>query len=216
MSVYFPDINEMAVDSKPADVKIICLGDSAVGKSKLVERYLLDKFKPQQHSTYAVTLFHHEADINGRKLTVDIWDTAGQERFNSMHPSYYHGAHACVLVFDVTRKVTYKNLSHWYSELRESRPHIPCLLVANKIDVDYRVTEKNFNFARKHKLPSYFVSASDGTNVVKVFKEAIRAGIAYKENSQDIVDQIMEELRAMDDLPNETVETVSSVDSFPD
>ena len=51
-----------------------------------------------------------------------------------MHPTYYHQAHACVLVFDVTRKVTYKNLAVWYKELRQNRPEIPCILVANKID----------------------------------------------------------------------------------
>ena len=69
----------------------------------------------------------------------DFWDTAGQERFSSMHPSYYYRAHACVLVFDVTRKATYKNLSEWYGELRQYCEGIPCLLVANKIDVDYNV-----------------------------------------------------------------------------
>lgn len=51
-----------------------------------------------------------------------------------MHPSYYHHAQACILVFDATRKVTYQNLSNWYQELRKFRPNIPCLLVANKID----------------------------------------------------------------------------------
>ena len=94
-------------------------------------------------------------------------------------------------MFDVTRKITYKNLSSWYRELRQNRPDIPCILCANKIDgkvysmwcafnrttlcdivhtylVDYKVTEKSFNFARKNHLPFYFVSASDGTNVVKV------------------------------------------------
>ena len=54
-----------------------------------------------------------------------------------MHPTYYHQAHACVLVFDVTRKVTYKNLSTWYKELRHNRPEIPCILVANKIDGEF-------------------------------------------------------------------------------
>lgn len=70
----------------------------------------------------------------------DFWDTAGQERFSSMHPSYYYRAHACVLVFDVTRKITYKNLTDWYGELRQYCEGIPCLLVANKIDVDYNVS----------------------------------------------------------------------------
>ncbi|XP_003383383.1 PREDICTED: rab-like protein 2A [Amphimedon queenslandica] len=183
--------------SSQSDIKIICLGDSAVGKSKLVERYLMDKFKPQRHSTYAVTLFAHKAEINDRTISVDLWDTAGQERFQSMHPSYYHGAHGCILVFDVTRKITYKNLAHWYSELRESRPKIPCILLANKIDVDMKVTKTSFKFASKHKLPFYFVSARDGTNVVKAFRDITRAALAYKETSQDLVDQILEELREM-------------------
>ena len=51
-----------------------------------------------------------------------------------MHPSYYHQAHACLLVFDVTRKVTYQNLAAWYKELREYRSDIPCIVLANKID----------------------------------------------------------------------------------
>jgi Rab-like protein 2 len=124
-----------AADKADVAVKVICLGDSAVGKSKLVERYLMDNYQPEQLSTYALTLFHHQTQLpDGRKAAVDFWDTAGQERFNNMHPSYYYGAHACILVFDVTRKITYKNLSTWYEELREYRPNIPCICVANKID----------------------------------------------------------------------------------
>lgn len=72
-------------------------------------------------------------------MHLDFWDTAGQESFNRMHPSYYYRAHCCILVFDVTRKVTYSNLTEWYRELREYCPKIPCVLVANKIDVDYNV-----------------------------------------------------------------------------
>lgn len=121
----------------------------------------------------------------------DFWDTAGQEAFNRMHPSYYYRSHCCILVFDVTRKITYQHLSDWYKELREHCPNIPCVLVANKIDVDYnvrhhmlhygvyrfgihmymylrQVTRKEFKFAAKHNLPFFFVSAADGTNIVKV------------------------------------------------
>jgi small GTP-binding protein len=63
-----------------------------------------------------------------------VQDTAGQERFNSMHPSYYYRAHACILVFDVTRKVTYQHLQEWYNELQQHRPGLPTLVIANKID----------------------------------------------------------------------------------
>ncbi|NP_001336937.1 rab-like protein 2B isoform X1 [Homo sapiens] len=186
------------------NVKIICLGDSAVGKSKLMERFLMDGFQPQQLSTYALTLYKHTATVDGRTILVDFWDTAGQERFQSMHASYYHKAHACIMVFDVQRKVTYRNLSTWYTELREFRPEIPCIVVANKIDADINVTQKSFNFAKKFSLPLYFVSAADGTNVVKVwltaevasklFNDAIRLAVSYKQNSQDFMDEIFQEL----------------------
>ncbi|XP_022102404.1 rab-like protein 2A [Acanthaster planci] len=181
-------------------VKIICLGDSAVGKSKLVERFLMDGYQPQQLSTYALTLFRYNTKVGGQEVAVDFWDTAGQERFSSMHPSYYHQAHACIMVFDVTRKVTYKNLPQWYKELRNYRPKIPCLLAANKIDVDYNITQKNFNFAKKYNLPFYFVSAADGTNVVKLFREAIKSAAAYKANPTDFMDEVMQELENFDDL----------------
>ncbi|GFO28401.1 Rab-like protein 2a [Plakobranchus ocellatus] len=184
---------------KPGDegeerLKIICLGDSAVGKSKLVERFLMDGYKPQQLSTFALTLFTHKTEIDGKKVSVDFWDTAGQERFNSMHPSYYHQAQACILVFDCTRKITYKNLPEWLKDLRTYRPEIPCLCAANKIDEDMSMTQKTFAFAKKHSMPFYFVSAADGTNVVKLFRDSIRAGLAYKHNSTDFMDEIMKEL----------------------
>lgn len=189
-------------DQAPVDgvekVKIICLGDSAVGKSKLVERFLMDGYQPQQLSTYALTLFKYKTNINDKEVHVDFWDTAGQERFSNMHPSYYHQAHACILVFDITRKITYKNLPNWYKELRDYRPEIPCLCAANKIDVDNSVTKKSFNFAKKHRLPFYFVSASDGSNVVKCFRDAINVALAYKNNSTDFMDEIMKELESME------------------
>ena len=97
-------------DLPEADLKVILLGDSAVGKSKLVERFLMGDYHPRQLSTYALTLFRYHAEVDGKKVEVDFWDTAGQERFSAMHPSYYFGAHVCILCFDVTRKATYKNL----------------------------------------------------------------------------------------------------------
>ncbi|XP_058936545.1 rab-like protein 2B isoform X5 [Kogia breviceps] len=125
---------------------------------------------------------------------INFWDTAGQERFQSMHASYYHKAHACIMVFDVQRKITYKNLSTWYTELREFRPEIPCIVVANKIDADIKMTQKSFSFARKFSLPLYFVSAADGTNVVKLFSDAIRLAVSYKQNSRDFMDEVLQEL----------------------
>ena len=101
---------------------------------RLVERFLLDNYKPQQISTYAVQLYRYETTVNKETISVEFWDTAGQEMFQSIHPSYYHEANSCILVFDVTRKITYKNLPKWLKELRVFRPNIPVLCAANKID----------------------------------------------------------------------------------
>jgi len=89
------------------------LGDSAAGKSKLLVRFLEDQYNPRQRSTFALNLYRYDTEIDGAKVAVDFWDTAGQERFASMHASYYYKAHACILVFDVTRKTTYTNLTTW-------------------------------------------------------------------------------------------------------
>mmetsp|Transcript_3992 Transcript_3992/g.5557 ORF Transcript_3992/g.5557 Transcript_3992/m.5557 type:complete len:212 (-) Transcript_3992:175-810(-) len=174
------------------DCKIILLGDSAVGKTKLVERFLMDDYNPRQLSTYALTLFRRSYTIeDGREVEIDFWDTAGQERFNNMHPSYYYRAHACILVFDVTRKATYQHLSEWYAELRNYCENIPVICCANKIDMNYEVTKKNFKFAAQHDLPFFFVSAADGTNVVQVFEQAIAMGVHHKENEGDFLEDAL-------------------------
>lgn len=182
-------------DLAPPDLKIIICGDSAVGKSKLVERFLLNDYCPRTLSTYALTLFrHHAVEDDGRKWSVDFWDTAGQEQFDTLHASYYFQANACILAFDVTRKVTYKNLERWFKEVRQNCPDIPCICVANKIDVEPSMAKKRFNFAVNHQLPFYFVSASDGTNVVRVFKEAVKLAIKNKEQPPD---EVMAEIWAL-------------------
>ena len=164
------------------------MGDSAVGKTKLVERFLMDEYNPQQLSTYALTMFRKNLDIDGKNVKVDIWDTAGQERFNKMHPAYYHRAHACILCFDVTRKATYQHLGAWYDEMRDACENIPCILVANKIDIDYQVTkELQVCVLKKHSLLLY--AAADGTNVVKVFRAAVESALDYKDNSGDFMNE---------------------------
>ncbi|RNF25093.1 rab11B GTPase [Trypanosoma conorhini] len=186
------------VDNKPDEtrkpVKLILLGDSAVGKSKLVERFLMQRYIPVQMSTYALTLYRYDF-ISGddEAIDVDIWDTAGQERFSTMHPAYYHEAHACILVFDVTRKATYKNLEKWLSELRNYREHIPCIVACNKIDTDPSVMSKAFAFVEKHNLTLHYVSAADGTNVVQLFEAAITEAVRYKKSpkSEDFMTQVL-------------------------
>jgi len=172
---------------KTADLKIIMLGDSAVGKSKLVERFLCEEYNPRTLSTYALTLFRHQYTDGDKECSIDFWDTAGQEQFNKLHASYYFQANACILAFDITRKVTYKNLDMWYKEMRHYCPDIPVICIANKVDSDPTMARKKFNFPQTHGLPFFCVSAADGTNVVRVIKEAIKLAVKNKEEPADEV-----------------------------
>ncbi|ORZ40900.1 putative RTW [Catenaria anguillulae PL171] len=183
---------------RPADLKIILLGDSAVGKSKLIERFLLKDYSQATSSTYALSLFKYKSThpTTGEPLHIDFYDTAGQERFASMHPGYYHGAHACLLCFDLSRKITYKNLDNWYRELRQYRPNIPVIVLANKIDQQPEMAKRDFKFAVDNRLDLVFVSASDGTNVVMAFQDIIRRAIAYKESdTRDFMDDVLDLIR---------------------
>jgi len=184
-------------------LKVILLGDSAVGKSKLVERFLMQEYKPVQLSTYALTLFEYDCTRGDKKVMVDIWDTAGQERFDSMHPSYYIEAQCCILVFDATRKPTYKNLDKWYAELRSFRESIPCIVACNKIDAAAEdITTKTFAFAEKNSLPLMYVSAATGVNVVSLFERAIDEAIRSKaEAAPDLVQDVIDIMRELDKKP---------------
>merc|ERR1712066_997332 len=156
-------------------------------------------FTSHVESTYALTMFRYTCEENGRKWAIDFWDTAGQERFDKLHASYYYQANACILAFDVTRKITYKNLEKWMKEIRHYCPDIPVICVANKIDMDRSMAKKKFNLPETHKLPFYFVSSSDGTNVVRVFKEAISLAIKNKEQPPDeVMDEIFKLLQEDD------------------
>merc|ERR1719163_1579584 len=136
---------------------------------------------------------HADGD-SGKGYKIDFWDTAGQEQFNKLHASYYFQANACILCFDITRKVTYKNSEMWYKEMRHYCPDIPVICIANKVDVDSSMAKKKFNFPQTHNLPFFCVSAADGTNVVRIVKEAIKLAIMNKENPED---EVMAEIWAL-------------------
>lgn len=129
-------------------------------------------------------------------MDIDFWDTAGQDKFNHVHSSYFTDVHCCILVFDVTRKLTYKNLyacssclysmfrTKWYQELRNVDSRTPIVCVANKIDADMAVTDREFSFCTENDISLFFVSASTGINVVRAFNEAIKLAISHREQSK--------------------------------
>ena len=175
-----------------ADVKVVLLGDSAVGKTKLVERFLLKEYNPVNNSTYALTLYEHRENIAGKDILVSLWDTAGQERFESIHPSFFYRANAAILVFDATRKETYQHLDEWHKQLIDQRGKIPVIVVVNKIDLAPGMAKKTFKWPQEHGYPVYFTSAAKGANVVRAFQEAIKLAWTQKNNPDDVMGVVCE------------------------
>ena len=95
--------------------KIVLLGDSSVGKSSIVNRYINHRFFEYNESTIGAAFFTKHIITNERDIMLDIWDTAGQERYNSLLPMYYRGAKAAIIVYDITDHKSFDKAKQYYN-----------------------------------------------------------------------------------------------------
>ena len=101
------------------------LGDSAVGKSSLVLRFVRGQFFEYQESTIGAAFLTQTVALNDTTVKFEIWDTAGQERYHSLAPMYYRGAAAAIVVYDITNRDTFQRAKQWVKELqRQGNPNI--------------------------------------------------------------------------------------------
>lgn len=153
--------------------KTLLLGDQAVGKSSLMMRYTLDEFNLNIMGTAGVDLKKKNLVINDENVKVMIYDTAGHERFRLIAKSQYKGSHGIVLVYDVTDKKSFDNISFWMNNILEhAETNVEILLVGNKNDkVNEKVvtTEEGEGLAKKFNVPFMETSAKTGENVDAAF-----------------------------------------------
>ncbi|KAJ2512555.1 Vacuolar protein sorting-associated protein 21 [Coemansia sp. RSA 1939] len=122
--------------AKPIQIKVVLLGDAAVGKSSLVLRFVNNEFQENKEPTIGAAFLTQKVRLDDSVLKLDIWDTAGQERFHSLAPMYYRSAHAAVVVYDITRAESLDRAKSWIKELhRQASPNIVIALVGNKLDL---------------------------------------------------------------------------------
>jgi len=120
----------------PVRCKTIIVGNSGVGKTSIISRYL-KKFNPNEKSTIGASFTNKNEVIDGKPIIFEIWDTAGQERFRSINSIFYQDAYICILVYDITKAESFKDLKeYWYkSVLEQSSDNIIFHIVGNKIDL---------------------------------------------------------------------------------
>jgi len=121
---------------KPVQVKLVLLGEAAVGKSSIVQRFVSNEFQANKEPTIGAAFLTQKCRLEDRVLRYEIWDTAGQERFHSLAPMYYRNAQAAVVVYDLTKASTLDKAKSWVKELqRQGNPNIVIALAGNKLDL---------------------------------------------------------------------------------
>lgn len=157
--------------------KVVLIGDSGVGKSNLLTRFTRNEFNLRTLTTIGVEFATRNLHICSKTIKAQIWDTAGQERYRAIVNAYYRGAVGALLVFDITKHVTYQNVERWLKELREfGESNIEIMLVGNKSDLRHLravPTEEAKAFAEKNNLSFIETSALDSTNVEEAFKTVL-------------------------------------------
>ncbi|KAI5888968.1 uncharacterized protein SCHCODRAFT_02356602 [Schizophyllum commune H4-8] len=180
-------------DPSTKDVKILLIGNSQVGKSSLLLRFLNtdESFNANTAVTVGMDFHLHAMTVNGRKVRLSIWDTAGQERFRSLTNNFYRGAQGVVLVYDVADRGSFEALRQWYADVESRAPsEVVKILVANKVDkTEGRQISKDEGAAYARQMESLYVEASAKTaEGVKGVFEKVRAVLwwSYCQRARDI------------------------------
>ena len=161
-------------------VKVVVCGESGVGKSNLLSRYLRDSFELHGKATIGVEFYSTEMKWNGKQVSVQLFDTVGQEKYRSVCSSYFRNCDGVVLVYDITRVETYLKLQSWRNLITQTaKADTPVLLVGNKLDLteDRRVNESEAKeYSLKHGF--YFMETSALSNVDNCVSQAFELIVA--------------------------------------
>ena len=178
------------MDKEPYDFlfKLILIGDSSVGKSNILLKYLKGEFNPNSKATVGVEFGTKNVSINNKKIKIQIWDTAGQERYRSITSAYYKGAKGAFIVYDITRKGTFDNIEKWITDLKTNGDqNIAIVMIGNKSDLDdKREISKDEGLKKSEEFKTAFMetSALNGDNIDKAFEEIIQQ--IYQNNCSNI------------------------------
>ncbi|KAI8639203.1 ras family-domain-containing protein [Parasitella parasitica] len=159
---------------KTYQFKLVLLGESAVGKSSLVMRFVKDHFDEYRESTIGAAFLAQTVTLDDDKIVkFEIWDTAGQERYKSLAPMYYRNANCAVVVYDITQASSLEKAKSWVNELqRQADPNIVIALAGNKLDLEAKRaidTKTAQEYADECGLLFFETSAKTAHNVNELF-----------------------------------------------
>lgn len=171
-------------------IKTIIVGDSSVGKSNILTKFVNDDFNPYNTTTIGVDYKIVKIDYGQKTIKLLIWDTAGQERFNSIVKTYYKDAQVVILVFDLTNRVSFDNIEFWINQVKGEKIDDPIyIMVGNKVDLKIKreiTKEEVIKKATNLKLHGYFESsAKNNICIEEIFLNATKLYF----NMKNIIDE---------------------------
>ncbi|KAK3134032.1 hypothetical protein QOZ80_6AG0544190 [Eleusine coracana subsp. coracana] len=150
--------------------KLVLVGDGGTGKTTFVKRHVTGEFEKRYEPTIGVEVRSLDFFTSHGKIRFNCWDTAGQEKFGGLRDGYYINGQCGIIMFDVTSRLTYKNVPNWHRDICRVCDNIPMVLCGNKVDVKNRqVKAKMVTFHRKKSLQYYEISAKSNYNFEKPF-----------------------------------------------
>ncbi|GLT93238.1 hypothetical protein SLE2022_110390 [Rubroshorea leprosula] len=168
--------NASAHDAKNLRVKLVLLGDSGVGKSCIVLRFVRGQFDPTSKVTVGASFLSQTIALqDSTTVKFEIWDTAGQERYAALAPLYYRGAGVAVIVYDITSPESFTKAQYWVKELQKhGSPDIVMALVGNKADLHEKrevPAQDGIDYAEKNGMFFIETSAKTADNINELFEE---------------------------------------------
>ena len=152
-------------------IKLLIVGDSTVGKTNFIKKYVENKFNESYFASTGIDLITTSIKIEGKSFKIQIWDTAGQEKYRAMTKNLFLKTQGIVIIFDISNETSFINLKSWMNDIKEEcSADIPMILVGNKLDLeDKRVIDKEraMEFAKNKKLEYIETSSKTGENINK-------------------------------------------------
>ncbi|XP_022094540.1 ras-related protein Rab-22A-like [Acanthaster planci] len=177
------------------EVKLCLLGDSGVGKSSIVQRFVCDSYQDSIPPTIGASFMSKTVTTGEKSFKFQIWDTAGQEKYRGLAPMYYRGAAAAVVVYDITSQMTFTKVRDWIRELQQHGPeNIVIAIAGNKFDMcDLREVETRTAMDYAQDIGAVFIetSAKTAANIKELFikiSEQLPPETVMPYNSTDTVD----------------------------
>jgi small GTP-binding protein len=158
-------------------LKIVVIGDSGVGKTCLLLRFVHNEWDPDFQPTLGVEFLVKIVNTDKRRVQLQLWDTAGQELFRSVTREYYRGSAGALVLFDLTSRDSFANVGQWLRDLREvARPDLTIALIGNKVDLaDRRAVpqEEAREYAERNQISYFETSAKTGDCVDSAVNDCV-------------------------------------------